>query len=90
MAKSWLFALLLALPLAAAAQDYPSKPIKFIVADGPGSVSDVRARLVAAKLSEGLGQPVVVDNKPGASMAIAAESAAASPADGLAPAVPTT
>ena len=71
-----------ALVLSAHAQDYPNRPIKLIVADGPGSVSDVRARAIAAKMTEGLGQAVVIENKPGGSMAIAAESAAVSAPDG--------
>src|SRR5688572_33314537 len=77
-------ALLLGLTLAlpAAAQEYPTRPVKLIVADGPGSVSDVRARLIAAKMAEGLGQSVVIENKPGGSMAIAAEAAATAPPDG--------
>jgi len=78
--RSLLLAAAFGLP--AQAQDYPSRPIKLIVADGPGSVSDVRARAIAAKMQEGLGQPVVIENKPGGSMAIAAEAAAVSPPDG--------
>jgi tripartite-type tricarboxylate transporter receptor subunit TctC len=68
--------------LPAAAQPYPHKPLRLIVADGPGSVSDLRARQLGAKLGESLGQTVVVDNRPGGSMVIAAEAAARSPADG--------
>jgi tripartite-type tricarboxylate transporter receptor subunit TctC len=68
--------------LAAHAQDYPNRPIRLIVADGPGSVSDVRARAIGARMQEGLGQPVVIENKPGGSMAIAAEAAATSAPDG--------
>ena len=71
-----------AISLAASAQDYPNRPVRLIVADGPGSVSDVRARAIAAKMQEGLGQPVVIENKPGGSMTIAAESAAIAPPDG--------
>ena len=78
-----LFALFaVALSLGAAAQPYPNKPLRFIVADGPGSVSDLRARQIAAKLGELLGQPVVIENRAGGSMIIAAEAAARSPADG--------
>ena len=79
-----LAALLLACAAAlpAQSQSYPTRPVKLIVADGPGSVSDVRARLIAAKMTEGLGQPVVIENKPGGSMTIAAEAAATAPADG--------
>jgi tripartite-type tricarboxylate transporter receptor subunit TctC len=76
---------LLVLPVAAHAQPaapYPSHPLKLIVPDGPGSVSDVRARQVASRLGEFLGQPVVVENRAGGSMMIGAEVAARSPADG--------
>ena len=69
------------LPLLAAAQVYPSKPIRFI-AGGPGSPADMRARQVAEKLRESLGQPVIVDNRPGANGAIGARLAAKAPPDG--------
>jgi tripartite-type tricarboxylate transporter receptor subunit TctC len=78
----WLPALLLATSFALHAQDYPNRPVRLIVADGPGSVSDIRARALAAKMTEGLGQAVIVENKPGGSMTIAAESAATSQPDG--------
>ena len=68
--------------LAALAQEYPGRPLRLIVADGPGSVGDARARTIAAKMAEGLGQPVVVENKPGANMVIAAEAAARAAPDG--------
>jgi tripartite-type tricarboxylate transporter receptor subunit TctC len=76
--------LLLALALSAGAfsQSYPSKPVRLIVPDGPGGPSDLRSRQLAAKLSETLGQPVIVDNRPGGSMIIGAEAAAKSPPDG--------
>jgi len=74
--------LLAAAPLAAPAQDYPARPLRLIVADGPGSVGDARARAIAAKLADGLGRPVVVENKPGGNMVIAAEAAARSAPDG--------
>jgi tripartite-type tricarboxylate transporter receptor subunit TctC len=77
--------LLVAFAFAAVAQPqapYPNKPIKFIVADGPGSVSDLRARQISVKLGEVLGQPVVVENRVGGSMMIGAEAAARSPPDG--------
>jgi tripartite-type tricarboxylate transporter receptor subunit TctC len=61
---------------------FPSKPIRFIVPDAPGSPPDIRARQISAKLSERLGQPVVLDNRLGASMMIGAEAAAHAPADG--------
>lgn len=58
-------ALLLAIPFAAQAQAYPSKPIKFIVPYAAGGLPDTVARVVANRLTERLGQSVVVDNKPG-------------------------
>jgi len=64
------------------AQSYPAKLIRFIVPDGPGSVGDLRARQLATKLTENLGQPVVVDNRPGASFIVGAEAAAKAPPDG--------
>lgn len=72
----------LSIAMPAVAQQYPSKPIKLIVPDGPGSAPDTRARQIGAKLAEGLGQPVIVENRPGGSMIIGAEAAARSPADG--------
>jgi tripartite-type tricarboxylate transporter receptor subunit TctC len=58
------------------AQEYPSKPIKLIVPAVPGSVPDIRARQISAKLAEVLGQPIVIDNRPGGSSIIAAAAAA--------------
>ena len=66
----------------AQAQDFPSKPIKFIVPFPPGSGTDTSARYFAKKLSEMTGQPVVVDNKPGANGFIAVRSVLSAPADG--------
>ncbi len=66
----------------AAAQAFPSKPIKIIVPYSPGGTTDLLARLVGQKLSERLGQPVVVDNKPGANGMIGSDLVAKSPADG--------
>jgi tripartite-type tricarboxylate transporter receptor subunit TctC len=67
----------------AQAQTWPSKqPIKFIVVYPPGGASDVTARLIAAKLSESIGQSVNVENKPGANGIIATEFVAKSPPDG--------
>ena len=82
--RRWIapFAALLLASLAAAAQPYPNRPLKLIVPDGPGSAPDIRARQLAAKLQEIVGQPVVVDNRGGGSMIIGAEAAAKSPPDG--------
>jgi tripartite-type tricarboxylate transporter receptor subunit TctC len=65
-----------------AAQDFPSRPIRLIVPFPPGSASDVISRLVADRLSPVLGQPVVVDNRPGAGGNIGSELGARAPADG--------
>jgi tripartite-type tricarboxylate transporter receptor subunit TctC len=81
-----LIAALCAAALAAAgpafAQSFPSQPIKFVVPFTPGTGMDTIARTVAPKLGERLGQPVVVDNRPGASGNIGAEQVAKAPADG--------
>lgn len=70
-------------PLLAQAQEWPAKQtIKFIVVYPPGGASDVTARLLAAKLTESLGQSVVVENKPGANGMIATEFVAKSAPDG--------
>ena len=61
-----LFALLVVAPSSGRADDYPSRPIHLIVTSPAGSLVDVIGRLVAQGLSERLGQPIVVDNRPGA------------------------
>jgi len=64
------------------AQSYPNKPIRLVVGFTPGGVSDVLARAMSAKLSQNLGQQVVVDNRPGAGTTIASEFIAKSAPDG--------
>ncbi len=66
----------------AAQAAYPMRPVKFIVPITPGGSNDVVARLIAQKLSETWGQPVVVENRPGAGMNLGADAVAKSPADG--------
>ena len=71
------------LPVAAQpAPAYPTKPVRLLVASGPGGGLDFVARVVASPMGEGLGQTVVVDNRAGASGSIAAELAAVAPPDG--------
>ena len=72
----------LAFAAAALAQPYPAKPIKIIVPYPPGGTSDILARSVGQKLTETLGQVVVVENKPGATGNIGADFVAKSPPDG--------
>jgi tripartite-type tricarboxylate transporter receptor subunit TctC len=66
----------------ALAQGWPSKPVRMVVAYPPGGGIDVLARQLAEKLTPGWGQPVIVENKPGASTILAADLVAKSPADG--------
>jgi len=66
----------------AMAQTYPVQPIKVVIGFGPGSAADILARLVGKRMEAGLGQPVVVENRPGNSSMIAAEFVARAPADG--------
>jgi len=66
----------------AAAENYPQRPIKLIVGGGAGSVPDTVARPVAERLGAALGQPVVVENRPGAAGSLAIDTMLRSPADG--------
>ena len=66
----------------AAAQDFPQRPLRLVVPTGAGGVTDILARFIAPRLAESLGQPVVIDNRPGASGVIGSQLVAAAPADG--------
>src|SRR6185503_15820201 len=69
----------LALPVLA---EYPDRPIKLLIGVPPGGASDAAARLVAQALTKSMGRPVIVENKPGASLGIAAQAAYTAAPDG--------
>jgi tripartite-type tricarboxylate transporter receptor subunit TctC len=66
----------------ASAQTYPTRPVRIIVGSAPGSPPDLAARMIGQWLSERLGQPFIIDNRPGAGTNIATEAVVRSPADG--------
>jgi tripartite-type tricarboxylate transporter receptor subunit TctC len=68
--------------VAVKAQSYPTQPIKVVIGFGPGSAADILARLVGKRMEASLGQPIVVENRPGNSSMIAADFVARAPADG--------
>jgi len=77
-----LLVIVLASNVTAYAQQYPARPVRMIVPAGPGSGADAVARIIALRLSERLGQQVVVDNRPGAAANIATEIASKAAPDG--------
>src|SRR5262245_49659851 len=66
----------------ARAQAYPTRPVRLIIGYPPGASADITARLIGQWLSERLGQPVVVESRPGAGTNIATEAVVRAPADG--------
>lgn len=81
--RALLAAATIALARPALAQDgFPNRPLRLLVGFTPGGAVDISARTIAPKMAEALGQPVVVENRPGAGSNIATEAAARSPADG--------
>ena len=72
----------LATSLASAQASYPTRPIKLVVPYPPGALTDILARAIGEKLAAALGQPIVIDNKPGAGTLVGAEFVAKQPPDG--------
>ena len=81
LAAALLYACTILAATAASAQ-YPSRPIKWIVPYPPGGITDSATRIIAQKLEAALGQPIVIENKPGANSIVGAEAAARSTPDG--------
>jgi len=82
MGRIFLACIFLLVGTAASAQTYPNRAVRIVVPFPPGGTSDILARTIGARLSESFGQPVVVDNRPGAGGNIAAEHVAKSAPDG--------
>jgi len=80
--KNILFALLFAAAAPALSQQYPARPIRFIVPFPPGGTLDITARIMQPRLSEGLGQTIVIENRGGAGGVVGTEAAARSAPDG--------
>ncbi len=80
--RKWFLALVLAAPLAAQAQPWPAKPIRWVVPYTGGGITDVVTRVVTQKMQSALGQPIVVDNRPGANSILGADIVAKAQPDG--------
>ena len=81
-ALRWITAALASTSVLAMAQSFPARPVKLIVPSAPGDGSDIMARVIAQKLQERWGQPVTVENRPGAGGVVGTEAAAKAPGDG--------
>jgi tripartite-type tricarboxylate transporter receptor subunit TctC len=82
MKRLAMLALLQCVALTAFAQDWPTRPVRIIVPFAPGGATDIPARLLAPKLQDALGQPIVIENRTGAGGIVGIQAAAQSPADG--------
>jgi len=80
--RAWFACTLFGTVLSAAAQPYPVKPVRIVVGFPAGGATDIVARAIGLNLSQAFGQPVIVDNRPGAASNIGADHVAKSPADG--------
>ena len=80
--RNWILAALCLAAFPAAAQDYPNKPVKVIMFYAPGGPTDFISRTVSERLAQRLGQPFVVESKPGANLRIGSEFVAKSAPDG--------
>ncbi len=70
------------MPATGWAQDFPSRPIRYLVPYGPGSIGDITARTVGQRLSESMAQPIIVDNRPSAGLIVASVAVAKAEPDG--------
>jgi len=77
---SMLVALFIALP--ASAQPFPNKPLRMVVTSAPGGITDIMTRILSQSIARTLGQPMVVENRPGADSVIAAEAVMRAAPDG--------
>ena len=82
MLNAGFLAVMLAAAAAVHAQDYPSRPIRMVVAVAPAGPTDILGRIIGQKLTEKWGQPVIIDNRPGGGQVIGADIVAKSPPDG--------
>ena len=80
--RALIAAVLVLVATQAAAQSFPSRPVRIIVPFTPGSVTDIMARSVSERLAAALGQPVVIENRPGAGGTIGTAAVAKAPPDG--------